>query len=133
MGGGLTHLWSKIKQYLGTWKTSNFGTGTYENSGRITLNSGARIYISESTCISVDGYIPNTQYTLYNEYELGFSFVYFEATSIVVRNETNNKKFFCFIDLSSLTVSTYEINSLQRHEFGGVKPYKPYLICWVNT
>lgn len=32
-GGGLTHLWDKIKSYLETWKTSNFGTGTYINSG----------------------------------------------------------------------------------------------------
>lgn len=26
--GGLAHLWDKIKSYLTTWKTSNFGTGT---------------------------------------------------------------------------------------------------------
>lgn len=32
-GGGLAHLWDKIKSYLTTWKTSNFGTGTYSNSG----------------------------------------------------------------------------------------------------
>ena len=29
-GGGLTHLWDKIKSYLTTWKTSNFGTGTIQ-------------------------------------------------------------------------------------------------------
>ena len=39
--GGLTHLWGKIKSYydtyLVTWKTSNFGTGTYKNKGEFEL------------------------------------------------------------------------------------------------
>ena len=57
-GGGLTHLWDKIKSYLTTWKTSNFGTGTYYNygtinqeglltvgtSGRLEVGSGFTLY-----------------------------------------------------------------------------------------
>lgn len=42
-GGGLAHLWDKIKSYLATWiadwKTTNFGTGMYSNSGSITIPS----------------------------------------------------------------------------------------------
>ena len=38
-GGGLAHLWDKIKSYLTTWKTSNFGAGTYEISGTATVES----------------------------------------------------------------------------------------------
>lgn len=37
--GGLEHLWSKVKEYL----TNKFGTGTYANSGIITVNSDAEI------------------------------------------------------------------------------------------
>lgn len=38
--GGLTHLWEKIKSYLETWKTSNFGTGTYSNNGQLNIVNG---------------------------------------------------------------------------------------------
>ena len=41
--GGLEHAWSKIKSwiqtYLSSWKTTNFGTGTYNNTGSI-INRG---------------------------------------------------------------------------------------------
>ena len=43
MTGGLEHLWAKIKDWLEgwitTWKQTNFGTGTYSNSGSITIPS----------------------------------------------------------------------------------------------
>lgn len=44
---GLTHLWSKIKKYLGTWKTSNFGKGTLNSEGSF-YNYG-NVYIENGT------------------------------------------------------------------------------------
>lgn len=34
-GGGLQRVWDKIKEYLTNWKTSGFGSGTYNNTGSI--------------------------------------------------------------------------------------------------
>lgn len=57
-GGGLTHLWSKIKAYydayLVTWKTSNFGTGTYNNSGKLYAESGAIVEVLDSGRITLE-------------------------------------------------------------------------------
>lgn len=35
--GGVQHLWDKIKQYLSSWKTSNFGSGTIKVSADTIL------------------------------------------------------------------------------------------------
>lgn len=37
--GGLQRTWDRIKAYLTTWKTTNFGSGTYSNSGSITVQT----------------------------------------------------------------------------------------------
>lgn len=55
-GGGLAHLWDKIKSYLATWiadwKTTNFGTGTYSNSnGELTIQENAKINIYSNCSI----------------------------------------------------------------------------------
>ena len=41
--GGLTYLWSKIKSYLTSWKSENFGSGTYDNKGEIEISSGTKL------------------------------------------------------------------------------------------
>ena len=38
---GLTSLWSKFKSFLTTWKTENFGTGTYSNTGNMSLSNAS--------------------------------------------------------------------------------------------
>ena len=60
MWGGLTHAWSKIKSYLGTWKTSNFGTGTYSNYGELSIqanNSYLRLHASSHITLHPDALI----------------------------------------------------------------------------
>lgn len=45
--GGLAHLWDKVKEYLTNWKTTNFGNGTYNNSGSITVNAGLTLKVEQ--------------------------------------------------------------------------------------
>ena len=54
MGGGLAHLWEKIKSYLMTWKTSNFGTGTYSNSGTLTIGTNGEFQLANNTKLRMD-------------------------------------------------------------------------------
>ena len=52
--GGLTHLWDKIKSYLTTWKASNFGTGTYSNSGTLTIGTRGEFQLANNTKLRMD-------------------------------------------------------------------------------
>lgn len=44
MGGGLQRTWDRIKTYLNTWisgwKTTNFGSGTYDNQLGLKISTG---------------------------------------------------------------------------------------------
>lgn len=51
--GGLTRLWEKIKSYLTTWKTSNFGTGAYEISGTATVESLYTLFLGNGNNIAM--------------------------------------------------------------------------------
>ena len=62
--GGLEHAWSKIKSwiqtYLSSWKTTNFGIGTYSNYGELdiqTNNSYLRLYASSHIILHPDALI----------------------------------------------------------------------------
>ena len=52
---GLTHLWTKFKEYLASWKTTNFGTGTYSNSGNISIENGnSNLTVKSNAALTVD-------------------------------------------------------------------------------
>lgn len=46
--GGLERVWDRIKSYLTTWKTTNFGSGTYTNSGSLTISSSGSVTFGDS-------------------------------------------------------------------------------------
>lgn len=45
---GLSHLWNKIKSYLTSWKSENFGSGTYDNKGMIEISNGTELRFGSS-------------------------------------------------------------------------------------
>lgn len=44
--GGLSRLWDKVKAYLTSWKTTNFGTGIYSNRGELNITEGNKLLLS---------------------------------------------------------------------------------------
>lgn len=46
--GGLQRTWDRIKSYLTTWKTTNFGSGTYSNSGKLNMYNGSSLTLAEN-------------------------------------------------------------------------------------
>ena len=45
---GLSHLWTKFKEYLTSWKRTNFGTGTYSNTGTFDIDSYSNIQMGNN-------------------------------------------------------------------------------------
>lgn len=45
----MQRTWDKIKAYLSNWKTTNFGNGTYINTGSITINSKSRLSLNDAS------------------------------------------------------------------------------------
>lgn len=98
--GGLTHLWDKIKSYLTTWKVSNFGTGTYENNGKIKV-SGKVTLTSYTTDESRVDFVVGSQKTSSTTATLDLTGVLhgvkmvqapdFGATLKVISNDTGTK------------------------------------------
>lgn len=43
----MQRTWDKIKAYLSNWKTTNFGNGTYSNSGSITINENSTLRVEK--------------------------------------------------------------------------------------
>ncbi len=54
MGGGLAHFWEKIKSYLTTWKTSNFGTGTINVGNYDLIEVPVEAYGVSGEALAVD-------------------------------------------------------------------------------
>lgn len=54
--GGLQRTWDKIKAYLTNWKTTNFGSGTYSNSGSITVNENSAFEVDKITSYNTMGH-----------------------------------------------------------------------------
>ena len=52
---GLTSLWSKFKSFLTTWKTENFGTGTYSNKGKLAIGAYSSIDLSSTSMKVISG------------------------------------------------------------------------------
>lgn len=50
--GGLQRTWSKIKAYLATWKTTNFGSGTFEVDGEVDIANNMALYLFNSQVFS---------------------------------------------------------------------------------
>lgn len=48
--GGLTHLWDKVKAYL----DNRFGTGTYSNSGTLTIGTNGEFKLANNTKLRMD-------------------------------------------------------------------------------
>lgn len=43
----MQRTWDKIKAYLTTWRTTNFGNGTYNNAGSITVNADSTLKVEK--------------------------------------------------------------------------------------
>ena len=65
--GGLEHAWDRIKSYLTTWKTTNFGSGTYLNSGslligqNIAIEAGYTLILNQATRIGTRFSVDNLE------------------------------------------------------------------------
>lgn len=57
LDGGLTHLWDKIKKYLGTWiagwKTTNFGSETYLNNGSLNIPTDTSVSFNATSSFNI--------------------------------------------------------------------------------
>lgn len=45
----MQRTWSRIKAYLTTWKTTNFGSGTYSNAGSLTIYSSGSVRFGDNS------------------------------------------------------------------------------------
>lgn len=45
---GLTHLWIKFKEYLANWKTTNFGSGSYDNKNEFIIGENCNLVVSNT-------------------------------------------------------------------------------------
>ena len=72
------YLDSYMPTYLNTWKTSNFGTGAYSNTGNINLTSDTSILTFSSNTVNI-----NTNF--------GLSFAVIDNRKrLVINNNTSN-------------------------------------------
>lgn len=80
---GLSHLWAKFKEYLTSWKTTNFGTGTCNNRGSIA-NSGS-ITVDNNRIILSVGRHTETEASLvvWNSYVIDASNIDYYGTILI--------------------------------------------------
>ena len=99
-GGGLTHLWSKIKEYLGTWKTSNFGIGTYNNTGQIDCyNSDLNFINSNLNFINSNISVGNTAVRSYTITRTsGLVVLVSQQGKITIQNDSGLKIYICYLN-----------------------------------
>lgn len=64
-GGGLQRAWDRIKAYLTTWKTTNFGSGTYQNFGIINIPKNHILNLTQGQIEFTDTYGTITLQSLY--------------------------------------------------------------------
>lgn len=67
----MEHVWAKIKEYLSSWKTTSFGsgtinnTGTISNSGDLLVNSDFELgYEDSEVIVEADGRTGQNQITI---------------------------------------------------------------------
>lgn len=141
-GGGLAHLWDKIKSYLTTWiadwKTTNFGNGTYENYGSIFVALDADMKVAPTDGIVLVNFVPHP--SVYLDRPHGFRVVILRnglATGITIYLENKSGEDLGPITIIGFTQSegfkSYRLSGLadggnSSTEFIG--EYAPLVIIW---
>lgn len=130
-----THTYSQITD-IGSWKTTNFGTGTYynrgsinlQNSSRINIDSSSRLHINDNSYLGIDGYGIG-MFTIFNGFECGLTVVCFSSAGFNIANNSGSQVRVCLVDLQELTSDTQLIANSESHSYF-VDKNKPYLISW---
>lgn len=95
---GHTHSYSSITN-LSTWKTNNFGRGTYSNAGSLTIPEGTNIKLTAETGTSV-----------YPQADVRFNTSQFVVTS--GRILFSPRRYIYFVQNSTVNISSFGLGSM---------------------
>ena len=114
----MEYLWGKIKTYLTSWKVSNFGSGTYSNSGTIEctgmVNLGCQVAFGKNNVLVIGD-------------SSGIALRRVSGNSIEVRNSSGSTVNIRYIYSSSISSQT--ISNGQTVDLSGTRG-APMLIWW---
>lgn len=88
---GLSHLWSKIKSYLISWKSENFGSGTYNNRGNFNIATS-----KSNFQIDTGGNIITRGHNSYGTYKTGMQLTTTSSATTLVDDIGVNELFVAY-------------------------------------
>lgn len=111
----MEHTWAKIKSwiqtYLGSWKTTNFGSGTYDNQLGLKISTGdsehslAEIKVADKFAICA---LKNS--TLFKSHEIttpfGIAILYMEGFTAAYSKIVNNTAYTIIVQAMQITTNS---------------------------